>query len=104
LASAPATPGAIVDPRLVSQSGDSMPIPEGDFMVGREIGLGLSLVGETTVSRKHANITRNGSQVVVKDFGSTNGTFVNGVQVHGERQLQSGDTVQFGSVRFRFEG
>ena len=72
--------------------------------MGRDIGMGLSLVGESTVSRKHAQLTRTGSLVVVKDFGSTNGTFVNGVQVNGERQLQVGDSVQFGSVRFRFEG
>ena len=95
---------AIVDPRLVSETGDAMPVPEGELIVGREIGLGLSLVGESTVSRKHAQLLRNGNQVIVKDFGSTNGTFVNGVQLQGEKQLQSGDTVQFGSVRFRFEG
>jgi len=66
--------------------------------------LGLSLVGESTVSRRHAQLSRSGGTVIVKDFGSTNGTFVNGVQLQGEKQLQVGDTVQFGSVRFRFEG
>ena len=99
-----ATSSLISDPRLVSQTGDSMSLPEGDLVVGRDVGLGLSLVGETTVSRKHAQITRTGSTVVVKDFGSTNGTFVNGAQVQGETQLRPGDAVQFGSVRFRFEG
>jgi len=94
----------ISDPRLVSQSGDAMPLPEGDLIVGRDVGLGLSLVGESTVSRKHAQLTRSGSTVILKDFGSTNGTFVNGVQIQGEKQLQIGDSVQFGSVRFRFEG
>ena len=94
----------ISNPRLVSQTGDALSLPEGDLVVGRDIGMGLSLVGESTVSRKHAQLTRTGSLVVVKDFGSTNGTFVNGVQVNGERQLQVGDSVQFGSVRFRFEG
>lgn len=95
---------AVSDPRLVSQSGDVLPLPEGELTVGREVGMGLSLVGESTVSRKHAQLTRSGGSVVVKDFGSTNGTFVNGVQIQGEKQLQIGDTVQFGSVRFRFEG
>ena len=99
-----ATSSLISDPRLVSQTGDSMSLPEGDLIVGREVGLGLSLVGESTVSRKHAQLTRSGNTVIVKDFGSTNGTFVNGVQVQGETSLQPGDAVQFGSVRFRFEG
>ncbi len=94
----------ISDPRLVSQNGDALSLPEGETVVGREVGMGLSLVGESTVSRKHAQITRTGSSVVLMDFGSTNGTFVNGMQVQGERQLQVGDQVQFGSVRFRFEG
>ena len=93
-----------VEPKLISQNGDAMPVPEGELVVGRELGLGLSLVGETTVSRKHAVLTRNGTQVSVKDCGSTNGTFVNGVQLQNEKQLQIGDTVQFGSVRFRYEG
>lgn len=93
-----------VEPKLISQTGDAMPVPEGELVVGRELGLGLSLVGESTVSRKHAVITRNGSQVLVKDCGSTNGTYVNGVQLQGEKQLQIGDNVQFGSVRFRYEG
>ncbi len=94
----------ISDPRLVSQNGDSLSLPQGDLIVGREIGLGLSLVGESTVSRKHAQITRSGASVVVTDFGSTNGTYVNGVKVAGDMALTPGDAVQFGSVRFRFEG
>lgn len=102
---APVAASTVVsDPKLVSQNGDAMPLPEGVLIVGREVGMGLSLVGESTVSRKHAQLTRTGGTVVVKDFGSTNGTFVNGIQVQGEKQLQVGDTVQFGSVRFRFEG
>lgn len=99
-----ATSSLISDPRLVSQTGDSMSLPEGDLIVGRDVGLGLSLVGETTVSRKHAQITRTGGTVVVKDFGSTNGTYVNGAQIQGDTSLRPGDAVQFGSVRFRFEG
>ncbi len=101
----PVVPSTVVsDPRLVSQNGDVMPLQEGELTVGREVGMGLALVGESTVSRRHAQLTRSGSTVVVKDLGSTNGTFVNGVQILGERQLQMGDNVQFGSVRFRFEG
>ena len=99
-----ATSQVITNPRLVSSTGDALSIPEGDLVVGREVGLGLSLVGETTVSRKHAQVSRQGSTVTVKDFGSTNGTFVNGIPVQGEQSIRPGDAVQFGSVKFRFEG
>jgi hypothetical protein len=92
------------EPRLVSTDGDALPLDEGTLEVGREAGLGLSLINESTVSRRHAEIVRNGAIVKVKDLGSTNGTFVNGVQVHGETDLRPGDMVQFGAVKFRFEG
>lgn len=89
--------------RLVMDSGDSLEIPEGENGVGREIGLWLSLAAESTVSRRHATLARNGDRVTVRDDGSTNGTFVNGQQISAERVLAHGDTVQFGAVRFRFE-
>ena len=89
--------------RLVTDSGDSIEIPDGENSVGREIGLWLSLASESTVSRNHAAIVRNGTHVSVRDNGSTNGTFVNGQPVTGERMLSHGDTVQFGAVRFKYE-
>ena len=92
------------EPRLVSADGDALPLDEGTLEVGREAGLGLSLINESTVSRHHAEIVRNGSNVSVKDIGSTNGTFVNGIQIQGEVELKPGDIIQFGAVKFRFEG
>ncbi len=100
--SAPA--GGYGEPSLVSESGIAIPVAEGETVVGREVGLGLSLAGESTVSRRHAVVVRNGSTVVVQDEGSTNGTFVNGSPVTGSVALNPGDSVQFGSVRFRYEG
>jgi pSer/pThr/pTyr-binding forkhead associated (FHA) protein len=67
------------------------------------VGLGLSLVNESTVSRHHAEVTRTGDAVTVKDLGSTNGTYVNGVKLDGERTLSPGDYVQFGAVKLRYE-
>lgn len=92
------------EPTLLSETGGRAPIPAGDTIVGREEGLGLSLVGETTVSRRHAQLTRADHSVVLTDLGSTNGTFVNGIRLQGEATLKPGDHVQFGSVKFRFEG
>lgn len=100
-ASAPILTG---EPRLVAADGSELPLDEGTITVGREAGMGLSLLDESTVSRRHAEIVRTGSAVVVRDLGSTNGTFVNGVQVQGDTELKPGDQVQFGAFRFRFEG
>jgi len=92
------------EPSLVSESGQRIVLAEGESTVGREDGLGLSLVGESTVSRRHATVTRTGKTAILRDLGSTNGTFVNGTRLQGEVALKPGDQVQFGSVRFRYEG
>ncbi len=96
--------GAVYSPRIVLGAGSQIDIPEGTLVVGREPGLGVSLTGETTVSRHHAEIVRQGNDVILRDLGSTNGTFVNGIQLDGEpRRLSAGDSVQFGAVQTRYE-
>ena len=55
-----------------------------------------------SVSSHHCEIQLKGSEVVVKDLDSTNGTFINGEQIT-EQALQVGQTVRFGSVEARLE-
>lgn len=63
--------------------------------------------GDTRASAHHAEITYDGSGYVVRDTGSTNGTFVNGRRVYSFR-LKSGDVIEFGTggpkVQFDVEG
>jgi len=59
-------------------------------------------VDDPNVSRRHAQIRREGGQVIVVDLGSTNGTKVNGVSVR-QQQLSPGDTITVGSTTLRFE-
>ena len=92
------------NPRLVGDGGQVFQLTEGVNLVSREAGAPISLGGETSVSRRHAEVVRSGSAVVVRDLGSTNGTYVNGVKLVGEAPLNPGDAVLFGSVRLRFEG
>jgi pSer/pThr/pTyr-binding forkhead associated (FHA) protein len=95
---------ALGEPVLVNAIGIEIPLMEGETIVGRDPGLGLSLTGETTVSRKHASLQRQGGTVTVNDLGSTNGTFVNGARLQSPVALRAGDSVQFGSVGFRYQG
>lgn len=92
------------NPTLVGESGVRTSLSEGETIVGREDGLAIALVGESTVSRRHASLSKSGNEVTLKDLGSTNGTFVNGNRLQGETLLRPGDQVQFGSVKFRYEG
>lgn len=101
---APISPSISVSQQsLIMVNGDVFPIPDGETSVGREAGNGLSLITESTVSRRHAVIVKKGSDITVRDVGSSNGTFVNGVKVAADTVLRPGDQVQFGEVRFRFE-
>ncbi|RYG40556.1 FHA domain-containing protein, partial [bacterium] len=108
LASAP--PAATVSlPKIgggiwLTQGADRIDLSEGETVVGREAGLGLSLVGETSVSRKHASLVRQGDTVMLTDHGSTNGTFVNGAKVTSPTVLRPGDEVRFGQAAFRYGG
>ncbi len=60
------------------------------------------VLGDPNVSRRHAEIRRQGTGFVVVDLGSTNGTRVNGAGVK-ERRLVDGDEITVGGTRIRFE-
>ncbi len=71
--------------------------------IGREGGNTIVLDQEATVSRRHAQLTRQNGELIVQDLGSTNGTFVNGQRISAPTPLRVGDTVQFGMASFRVE-
>ncbi len=48
------------------------------------------------VSALHAAVIRQGDTFVVRDLGSTNGTFLNGQRVSGDAALKDGDVLAFG--------
>lgn len=64
-------------------------------LVGRSVESALVLTDDG-VSRRHALFTLEGPTYSVKDLGSANGTFVQGVRVIGTRALSDGDQIQVG--------
>ncbi len=58
-------------------------------------------VHDTEVSRRHAEIRREGELYTVVDLGSSNGTYVNGERID-RHQLASGDRLQVGSTLILF--
>jgi hypothetical protein len=72
-----------------------------DMRVGRNTECDIFLV-DPSVSRNHATLELRGDQVVVRDSGSTNGTFVNGERVQ-LRRLRPGDRVAFGKTEMAVE-
>jgi pSer/pThr/pTyr-binding forkhead associated (FHA) protein len=61
-----------------------------------------TVIVHPAVSRFHARITRRDGAFVIADLNSTNGTFVNGERVVGERILQPGNAIRIGPCRLVF--
>ena len=91
--------------KLIAQDGTQYPITHPVTTIGRE-GCDILLLQDEVVSRQHAQLKWQGQSLVVADLGSTNGTFVNGVQVQSPRTLQPGDVIQVGdtTLTVRAEG
>ncbi|HET9285978.1 MAG TPA: FHA domain-containing protein [Gaiella sp.] len=64
--------------------------------VGRGAENMIRLDADTTVSSRHATLSRRADGLWVEDAGSTNGTFVNGARVTSARLLQPGDVIRIG--------
>lgn len=81
--------------------------PDGQYPVTGSARLGRSrdsdiFIVDPSVSRHHALLEVRGGELVVRDSGSTNGTFVNGERVQ-LRTLHPGDVVAFGKTQMRVE-
>jgi FHA domain len=70
--------------------------------VGRGAGNDLCFPADSTVSERHAALERQDGGWVVRDLGSSNGTYVNGTRLAGPRRLGPGDTVALGRTRLVF--
>ncbi|MEV7084632.1 DUF1707 and FHA domain-containing protein [Streptomyces sp. NPDC093085] len=68
--------------------------------IGRDPVNGLRL-SHDTVSRLHAELSRQGDRWILRDLGSTNGTTVNGQRVTSVVVVRDGDLVTFGQMSFR---
>jgi pSer/pThr/pTyr-binding forkhead associated (FHA) protein len=60
-------------------------------------------IPEASVSSHHCEVSLRGSEVVIHDLNSTNGTFINGHQVTGEAVLKPGQILRLGQVEIRLE-
>ncbi len=56
---------------------------------------------DITVSRRHAEVRREGGRLVVADVGSLNGTYLNRERIE-QADLSDGDTVQVGKFKLVF--
>jgi hypothetical protein len=82
--------------------GDVLPVSARPLRIGRKPGNDLVIADEKT-SGVHAEVVLEGDRHVLRDLGSTNGTFLDGKRVT-EIVLSTGDIVTIGRVRVKFRG
>ncbi len=69
-------------------AGKTMSLPQGKAIVlGRNRDVDLPL-NDAKLSRRHCQITATETGCVIVDFGSTNGTFVNGNRLDADKQME----------------
>ena len=59
-------------------------------------------IAEPSVSSHHCEVLLRGNDIVVKDLGSTNGTFINNLKIE-ESVLKPGQTLRLGNVELRLD-
>ena len=74
-----------LEPQLIGRSTEALPITD------------------PSVSRRHAEMTPDGTNWFIRDLESTNGTQVNGEAIDGRILLQPGDQIRCGSSVFLFD-
>ncbi len=105
-----AAPAAV--PRLIMPNGVEIPISAEHTLLGRqspadnifpEIDL-TELDPESYVSRRHGQITRQGSKYLYEDVGSSNGSYINGNRLQSgiQTELHDCDVVRLGRTEVTF--
>ena len=89
---------------VVVRSGDVSSLPQITFdapriVIGRGEGCEVRLP-DPSISHRHASIRQRGTEYIVIDEGSSNGTFVGPVRLspHAPRMLRSGDLLRVGRI------
>lgn len=72
--------------------------------IGKKKGEVDAVLQDSSVSRMHARITKEGKEYYLEDLNSTNGTFKNGLrlQPYEKRKLESGDELKCGKITLIF--
>lgn len=82
--------------------GQVLKVPGPKFFIGRAEDCHLR-PGSDLVSRHHCVLMVEGTTVSIRDFGSKNGTLVNGDRIIGETTLNNGDHLKVGPLEFEFQ-
>ena len=80
--------------------GQSIPVTLAQFIIGRDPECNLR-PASAMISKRHCALLVRAGQVFLRDFDSTNGTFVNEDPVKGEVPLKNDDVLKVGPLSFK---
>lgn len=87
--------------RLIGQQGQyrnqEFELTQAEMSIGRSPDNEITLP-DPEISRRHAQITRQGNEYAIRDLGSTNGTFVNSQRITTLTPLYDGDVINLGDA------
>ena len=72
-----------------------------EVLIGRVKGNDV-ILPKQNISKRHALVRVNGPRFVIEDFGSTNGTYVNGHRITGAVEIGADDKVYLGDFVMNF--
>lgn len=81
-------------------AGQAIPINLAQFVIGRDPQCNLR-PGSALISKRHCAVLIKGDEVFVRDFDSTNGTFLNDEPLKGEVSVKNNDILKVGPLEFR---
>lgn len=86
-----------------ARSGQTLVLKPGTLVVGRDSSADVT-IADDSVSRRHAELHHVDGAWVVRDLGSSNGTFVNEqpLPTPTDRTLKAGDRLRFGDTVWQF--
>src|SRR5438477_4204709 len=96
-----AGPGGHAAGSLFLPDGTRIAIGDEPVSIGRQAECDVVLE-DSNISRRHAEVRRQGEDYVLVDLGSTNGSKVNGTRVK-QQALADGDEITLGKTLLRFE-
>jgi hypothetical protein len=87
---------------LVVSEGRRLVVGRTGAVIGRSRDCDIVL-GDSNVSRRHAEVRPSDDGWTIIDLDSTNGVTVNGRRIRGSAPLQGGERIELGTAKVRFE-
>jgi len=81
------------------QEGKLIEIKLPQFLIGRDPQCNLR-PASPMISKRHCALIVRDNKAFIRDFGSTNGTYLNDRRVEGEQELKNDDQLKVGPIQF----